>query len=109
MRLSPGTTVPRHPPVKKFFFGNGNVTRYNACMVTITIQDIERDPAGFINRLIAGEYLIVTRDQQPVAEVKPVADRPGPRPIGLFRGEFVVPDDFDAPLPDDVLQAFEGQ
>ena len=30
------------------------------------------------------------------------------RPYGLCRGDFVVPDDFDAPLPDDVLQRFEG-
>jgi hypothetical protein len=30
------------------------------------------------------------------------------RPSGLCEGEFVVPDDFDAPLPEDVLQSFEG-
>ncbi|HUD45562.1 MAG TPA: hypothetical protein VMR33_01975 [Candidatus Baltobacteraceae bacterium] len=32
-----------------------------------------------------------------------------PRPIGLARGEFTVPDDFNTPLPEDVLQAFEGK
>ncbi len=32
-----------------------------------------------------------------------------PRPIGLARGEFTVPDDFNAPLPEDVLQTFEGK
>jgi hypothetical protein len=31
------------------------------------------------------------------------------RPIGLCAGEFVVPDDFDAPLPEDILSAFEGK
>jgi len=31
-----------------------------------------------------------------------------PRPIGLAAGQFVVPDDFDAPLPDDILDEFEG-
>ena len=31
------------------------------------------------------------------------------RPFGLCAGEFVVPDDFDDPLPDDVLDAFEGK
>ena len=31
------------------------------------------------------------------------------RPFGLCKGEFTVPDDFDAPLPEDVLNAFEGQ
>ena len=31
-----------------------------------------------------------------------------PRPIGLAKGQFVVPDDFNTPLPNEVLQAFEG-
>jgi hypothetical protein len=33
----------------------------------------------------------------------------GLRPYGLLAGQFVVPDDFDEPLPDDILAAFEGQ
>ncbi len=32
-----------------------------------------------------------------------------PRPIGLAKGEFTVPDDFNAPLPEDVLRGFEGK
>ena len=32
----------------------------------------------------------------------------GLRPYGLAKGEFSVPDDFDAPLPDDILDDFEG-
>jgi len=30
-------------------------------------------------------------------------------PYGLAEGEFVVPDDFDAPLPEDILRDFEGR
>jgi hypothetical protein len=32
-----------------------------------------------------------------------------PRPIGLAKGQFIVPEDFNAPLPEDVLNAFEGK
>lgn len=31
------------------------------------------------------------------------------RPFGLCAGEFIVPDDFDAPLPEEILSAFEGK
>lgn len=31
------------------------------------------------------------------------------RPIGLAKGQFTVPDDFNAPLPEDVVRAFEGE
>lgn len=34
--------------------------------------------------------------------------RKGPRPIGLAEGKFVVPDDFDDPLPEEVLADFEN-
>jgi hypothetical protein len=31
------------------------------------------------------------------------------RPIGLAKGEFTVPEDFNTPLPEDVLRTFEGK
>lgn len=31
------------------------------------------------------------------------------RPFGLGKGDFVVPDDFDAPLPDHIIDEFEGK
>jgi hypothetical protein len=34
---------------------------------------------------------------------------PQPRPFGLCAGEFTVSDDFDAPLPEDILSAFEDE
>jgi len=34
---------------------------------------------------------------------------PQPRPVGLARGQFTVPEDFNAPLPEEILQTFEGR
>jgi antitoxin (DNA-binding transcriptional repressor) of toxin-antitoxin stability system len=44
-----------------------------------------------------------------VAEIRPVTETETLRPAGLAAGEFVVPDDFDDPLPDELLDAFEGR
>ena len=30
-------------------------------------------------------------------------------PFGLCAGEFVVPDDYDAPLPESIIEEFEGR
>ena len=35
-------------------------------------------------------------------------DKATHRPIGFAAGEFTVPDNFDDPLPEDVLSGFEG-
>jgi antitoxin (DNA-binding transcriptional repressor) of toxin-antitoxin stability system len=79
-------------------------------MTTINIDDIQRDPLGYLRRVEGGETLVVLRDQRPVAEIKPVPDLARqPRPFGLCAGQFTVPDDFDSPLPDDILKEFEGR
>lgn len=81
-------------------------------MTTIMLEDIQSDFLGYLRRVEAGETLLVVRDDEPVAEIKPVSRDPTMqqlRPAGLSAGEFSVPDDFDAPLPDDVHSAFEGR
>jgi antitoxin (DNA-binding transcriptional repressor) of toxin-antitoxin stability system len=78
-------------------------------MTTISVQEMQRDPLGLLRRVEAGETVLVTRDDRAVAEVKPVPPPAGgPRPFGLCAGEFTVPDDFDQPLPESILQEFEG-
>lgn len=89
-------------------------------MITISVDEMERDTAGYLRRVEAGETLILVRADKPVAEVKPVktaAQQKTPdtdsvrkrRPFGLCAGEFTVPADFDAPLSEDILRAFEGE
>lgn len=78
-------------------------------MNTVSVQELQRDPLALLGRVEAGEHLIVTQGDRPVAELRPVASPPaGPRPFGLAAGQFTVPDDFDAPLPEDTLRDFEG-
>lgn len=79
-------------------------------MSTISVQELQRDPVAYLNRAEAGESIVVTRDNRPIVELRPVAGpRPTPRPYGLAAGEFTVPDDFDAPLPEEILKSFEGK
>jgi antitoxin (DNA-binding transcriptional repressor) of toxin-antitoxin stability system len=77
--------------------------------VNATLDDVEKRAADYLERVLEGETVIVFRDDRAVAEIRPLKTANGPRPIGLAAGEFVVPDDFDDPLPDDLLDAFEGK
>ena len=74
-----------------------------------TVDEVEKHPGKYLHRVLEGETVILTRDDRPVAEIRPLNTAVGPRPIGLAAGEFIVPDDFDDPLPDDLLDAFEGK
>ncbi|MCI0376893.1 MAG: hypothetical protein L0215_04760 [Gemmataceae bacterium] len=78
-------------------------------MSTISVQDIQRDPLAFLQRVEAGEAFVVVRDERALAEVRPLTTpATEPRPFGLCAGRFTVPADFDRPLPDDILKEFEG-
>lgn len=56
---------------------------------------------GYLHRVQAGETLLVLEADQPLAEIKPVANaekpKRSPRPFGARTGDFVVPDSFDDP------------
>lgn len=82
---------------------------YNTNMSTISVQDLERDLSTFLQRLQAGESFLVLKGGQPLAEIRPISTPTTTfRPFGLCAGQFRVPVDFDQPLPDDLLQEFEG-
>ncbi len=77
-------------------------------MTQVNIEDIQRDPSKYLQRVEAGESLLILRAGKPVAEVNPISGAlKAARPFGLCAGKFTVPDDFDAPLPEDILRSFE--
>ena len=79
-------------------------------MSTVTANDVENNMHDVLRRVEAGESFVVLRDKKPVAEIKPISAslQGGLRPHGLCAGEFRLPDDFNQPLPESVLNDFEG-
>lgn len=78
-------------------------------MLNVTIDEIQNDPLKYLRLVEKGETVVIIRSDQAIAEIRPISSRKQLRPFGLCAGEFTVPDDFDAPLPEDVLGAFEGK
>jgi antitoxin (DNA-binding transcriptional repressor) of toxin-antitoxin stability system len=74
-------------------------------MSEVSVEEIKCDVLAFLHRIQAGETLVVSQAGKPLAEVKPlVTATNGLRPSGLCAGEFVVPDNFDDPLPEEILR-----
>ncbi len=79
-------------------------------MTTVSLQDLQQNPGTLLDRVAAGESLVVMRDGLPVAELRPwLMPTTSPRPFGLAAGTFTLPDNFDTALPEEVLRSFEGQ
>lgn len=69
-----------------------------------------------IDQIEHGEIVTLTKNGQPIAQIlpfKPLENQQGIQlgsiRIGTMKGLLNIPDDFDAPLPDDLLDAFEGK
>lgn len=58
----------------------------------------------------AGETVVICKRNKPVAEIRAIPQPPKkPRPVGLLKNRFSVPDSFFEPLPEEIVAAFEGR
>ena len=78
-------------------------------MVKVNINEAKTQLSRLLLRVAAGEEVIVTKAGKPVARIVAVTEPQESRPLGLDHGRFRVPDDFNEPLPEDLLAAFEGR
>ena len=75
----------------------------------LNMQEAKTHLSKHIADLKAGDRIILCRRNRPVAEILPLnSGMDEPRPVGLGRGLAEVPDSFFDPLPDDILDDFEG-
>lgn len=79
-------------------------------MLRVNIHEAKANLSRYLDAAAAGETVIICNRNVPVAELRAIASvRTQPRPIGLARGSFQVPGSFFEPLPNDVLDSFEGK
>lgn len=74
-------------------------------MATVGVHEAKSTLSDLLRRAEAGEEVIIRRGNEPVARLVAIRPTDGVR-LGCDAGRFVVPDDFDEPLPDDLLRAF---
>jgi len=60
-----------------------------------------------VDQAAAGEEIIIAKAGKPVARLVPLAESAPKRRLGLLAGKLTVPENFDDPLPDELLEAFE--
>jgi prevent-host-death family protein len=73
----------------------------------VNIHEAKTGLSKLVERAEAGEEIVIARSGVPVARLVALnAARPRRR-LGLLDGKFTIPDDFNRPLPDALLKAFE--
>jgi prevent-host-death family protein len=77
-------------------------------MLTVNMHEAKTHFSKLIARVEAGEEIVIARDGTPVARLVTFRAAPAKRLPGRDRGRVSVPEDFDASLPEDVLDEFES-
>ena len=76
----------------------------------VNIYEAKTRLSELVEQAHAGETVIIAKAGTPMAKLVSLIE--GPRAkikFGLFKGQFVEAADFDAPLPDDELDLWEGK
>lgn len=75
-------------------------------MTTVGIHQAKTHLSELLRRVAMGEEIVILRGQVPVARLVPAEPLAARRKLGMDRGLYEVPDDFDEPLPPEVVAAF---
>ena len=75
----------------------------------VNIHEAKTQLSRLLQRVTAGEEIVIANRGVPVARLVPVRQAKPHRELGIESEHITVADDFDAPLPAAVLAAFEGR
>ncbi|HXC13005.1 MAG TPA: type II toxin-antitoxin system prevent-host-death family antitoxin [Stellaceae bacterium] len=78
-------------------------------MRIVNIHAAKTQLSRLVDAAASGEEIIIARSGKPIARLGPLAAPRPRRRLGILAGKLVLPEDFDAPLPAEVLDAFEGR
>ncbi|MDQ3728673.1 MAG: type II toxin-antitoxin system Phd/YefM family antitoxin [Actinomycetota bacterium] len=76
---------------------------------TYNMHEAKSQLSRLAARVAKGEEITIARSGTPVAKLVPIAEKPKKLKFGQWKGEIWISDDFDAPLPKEIQDAFEGK
>jgi prevent-host-death family protein len=77
-------------------------------MPIYTVHEAKTNLSKLIERAEAGDEVIIARRDQPAVRLVPVGQSTPKRKFGAYKGDATVTDAFFDPLPDDELDAWDG-
>ena len=78
-------------------------------MKVVNTHEAKTQFSQLLRRVAAGEEITIANRGVPVARLVPIPTTKSTRKLGILGDTLKIPDDFDAPLPDEILDLFEGR
>ena len=78
-------------------------------MQTINIHEAKTHLSKLVEEVSKGQEIVIAKSGKPMARLTGISPAKPIRKPGFLKGKIRIAEDFDAPLPDDILDAFEGK
>lgn len=76
---------------------------------TINIHEAKSHFSALVNAATEGREIFIAKAGIPVAKLVPLKPKKPKVRFGILKGKMRIADDFDAPLPNDIIDLFEGE
>lgn len=74
----------------------------------MNVYEAKTHLSRLLRRVRAGESIVIADAGRPIARLVPLEQASGPRTLGDDEGKIWLAEDFDGPLPDEVVESFAG-
>ena len=78
-------------------------------MQTINIHEAKTHLSKLVEEVSKGQEIVIAKSGKPMARLTGISPAKPVRKPGFLKSKIRIAEDFDAPLPDDILSAFEGK
>jgi prevent-host-death family protein len=78
-------------------------------MKKVNIYEAKTRLSQLVAEAASGRDVIIARAGVPAARLTQIEKAPRKRRLGILDGRFRIPEDFNRPLPDELLRSFEGE
>jgi len=75
----------------------------------INIHDAKTHLSRIVDRVAAGAEVVIAKAGKPMVRLSPIEGIPKKKKLGMLKGRITVPEDFNAPLDESVIDDFEGR
>jgi prevent-host-death family protein len=76
-------------------------------MKIVNVYEAKTHLSRLLREVALGEDVVIAKDGRPLVRLVPVKSDEALRELGFAAGRVVISDDFDAPLPPELLAAFD--
>jgi prevent-host-death family protein len=78
-------------------------------MPVFNVHETKTHLSRLLVRVAGGEEIIIGKSGKPIAKIVPFSPKAKPRKPGIAKGKIWIAENFDDPLPEEIMKAFRGE